>query len=137
MAKVWTFVMISVAVTLLLSMVGISTGAEWILDFLHLSIDQDPSTSSFFIAVIAMISLAVGAGVAAMTAGFFVRAAPEYTFLGGFATATLVLFLGTFYQLSQTLRNYDTMFSYPIFFLFGLFTIGFILSLADWVFGRD
>lgn len=134
MEKVWTYVMLSVGLALIMNLAGIPTGLDWLLSSVGLSTSGSTvNLSTFFIAIVALFTLATGG---AFIIGFFGRSAPEYSFLAPFASVSVLIFVTTFISVVNYMQSQQSYFFYPILVIFGVLSVGFIFAIVEWVFGR-
>lgn len=134
MSKVWTFVTITVGLTLLMKLAGIPTGLDWMLSFLGLTDGATANNSTFFLAIATLLSISTGVSI---VIGIFGRAAPEYAILAPFAVANLLVFASTFVSIISYTSSFENWIRYPIFLIFGVLTVGFVLAVIEWTFGRN
>jgi len=134
MGKIWTYIVLTAGLILMLKLAGIPTGVEWLLVQLGLSDTYNVSGSTFAIAVGILLATSTGVGI---VIGIFGRTAPEYALLAPFAIASLVVFASTFGAVINYMSNFDTWLYYPIFVIFGVFGMGFFVALVEWAFGRE
>lgn len=133
MAKVWTYMIIMLGTILLMNLAGLPTGVDYILNFFGLSTNGTTvSTAAFAIAIAALFVISTGSSI---VIGFFGGTAPEYAQKAPFAGASLIVLLSTFAAIINYGKTFETWVYYPILFIVGLFSIGFIFALVEWVFG--
>lgn len=134
MAKVWTFIIISTGIMLLMKFAGIPAGLDAILFGMGITDTLASNGSTFFIALVALFGLAAAGGITIGTLG---GTPAEFAFKAPFAIANLLLFAGTFVGIATYAHSFDSYIYNIVFFVMSLFSIGFLWASISWVFGGD
>lgn len=136
MSKVFTYVILSIGMLLILNMMGIPTAASSILSWVGLANpNQAIDTSLFFTAIAAVFAASAVVGI---IVGFLTRASPE-SYIAATLCGGLIVFVGTF----TSIINYtnaatgNDWASKIIFVIMAPIAIGYGISLVSYWRGAD
>jgi len=143
---------IAITMMLFLTFLGFETGLTEIFNLIGLSYDSTTgeigavsfSASNFFDALfgngdtIKGILTALGFAVGAVLVGLFTKSSVENLILLPFITGTLVLFVQTFITvMNYAVGNFPAWATAAVVIIFLPFTVGYIMSLAEFFRGTD
>jgi hypothetical protein len=135
MARVYTYVVMSAGLILMLQMAGIPTAIGKIAAFFGLSLTaQSISLSDFFIAAGAVMAAAVVSGVGI---GLLTRSSPDSYLIAPMASVLLLL-VGTFTSVADyAFSNYSGWVASLAALIFLPIAIGFVISLVEFIRGTS
>jgi hypothetical protein len=151
MAKAWKYIVVTLGLILILRLAGLPTGADPLFRLIGVSFDSVgnfenvTTTATGFYDVLFKntgdvqgILITIVAATAGVIAGLLTRAKPENLILLPLITTTLVLFLMTTVSIMNYAIALGQTWIAAIIVIFLLpFTIGFILTLAEFFRGTD
>lgn len=138
MARVYAYVLFSVALVLMFNLLEMPIGAEGVSDLLGLSdgqVFQSPFWESLFDQTSGIIALAVASGI---VIGFLFGGSRENFILIPVIIGPLAVIGGTFVRM---ITNFNEL-TYPVWgaamltFLFGTLTAGYAFSMVEWFRGN-
>lgn len=134
MSKVYTYMVLSVGLTLLLRFAGIPTGADSLLTFIGLASDvSEISSGEFFIAIIALFSVGVGAGIAI---SFFTKSPSETFIVAPIALGIFTVIISTFISIVNYTSGMGFVY-YLVYLLFVPLLVGFAIAIIQFWRGSD
>lgn len=134
MAKLITYVMITVGLMALMTLAGVPTNSSWFLDKLGLEIGtvHNFSNTGFYVTIIT-IGIAALVAVSGIKIGF-ISAPTETTFVAAAAAVPLAFLVGDLIGIIQAAGT-DNWVGYIIFLIMLPFMVGYAITLFDWVRG--
>lgn len=138
MARVFTFVMFATVLMLLLEISGIPTAFNPILQLIGLGTDNaSVNVSSLYdILFNASSGIFLAGAAVGIAISFFTRSTPENLLLLPLITGILAGFVGTFISVANYfLASGQSWLSMPILVIFGAITVGYLISLAEFLRG--
>lgn len=138
MAKLMTFVMVTVGLMVLMNLAGLQTTSGYILGSMGINIGniQNFSSTSFYIAILAALAALLVTGAGIRVTGFGLTSS---SFTAGVAAATpLAVLVGDLVSIVvQASATGLSWVSYLIFLIIVPFVFGYMISLFDWARGID
>lgn len=128
------WLMMLTGMILFLTILGINTGLDSIVNFLGLtSTGINFVDSSFYVALLAAIGLLAGAGVVIGTIG---RSVDPRFFIAPFVVTVAGFFIKTFVSIIKLVAAYEqNWMTFIIVIIFGTLAVGFSMACADYVSG--
>lgn len=134
MGKLFNFIIMTVGLAFMVHLSGISAGTDFLLDDLGFSRDAFSLTNSAFYG---LIILALTITVSAIIIGTFSQTSPEYLIRSGIAVGPFLIFISVYTAIIGYSNSFSSWVKFPIWVIFGLFGVGLIMSLVEWVLGSD
>lgn len=134
MSKVYTYMIISVGLTLLLKFAGIPSGADSLLVYMGIAGDASQiSLSAFFVAVGALFVVGTGAGIAI---SFFTKSSSETYLVAPIALGIFTVVTATFVSVINYTKDMGFIY-YINFLLFAPIIISFAIAIIQFWRGTD
>lgn len=139
MAKLMTFIMMTVGTILLLNLAGLTTTTGWILGQLGISIGeiQNFSATGFYVAMTVAIGLLVS--VSGIRIGTLGQAPTTSIFAAAGASIPLAALIGDLVSIviQVSPEGSLTWISYVMFLIVTPLIFGYMIALFDWARGND
>jgi hypothetical protein len=133
MSKFANINIVLLGVIILLQFGGILTANDTLLARIGFT-SSNYLTSYFYLAIIALFSFSATAGI---SMGLMGRTSWDWAILSFYAVPILVIFLGAAPSIIEYSHGLSSWVYNLIRILFGVVTIAYIFSLAEWVFNRQ
>ena len=129
MAKIYTYFLVIYGTLLLLHFAGIPTGMDALLS----KFDFFDNSLYLWGAIAAMAALCIGGGlaIAALT-----KTSPDLYIAGAFSIASLLPLVAFFPGVINYAHTLSDWVYYIVWLIFGIFGVGYIISIADWIMNR-
>ena len=139
MSKIWNYVFLTVGLDLLFNMAGLHTAGSFIIDSMGISNNLSGYTSSaWFLTWITGLAL-FGLGgilVAAITRIISIETIANASMIAVYGIP-LLLFISDWIAISTAVSASSSLAGTIIFIIFAPFVVAYILSIWEWVEGRD
>jgi len=139
MAKLLTYIFLVVGLMILFNVAGLTTSTGIILQQLGIinpeSVSNIQSTSFYIVIAVVALAALIGVG-AAVSIGVFKTTVNE-TAITAVAGLTLALFIGDLISIVTYAGGTENWVKYLIFLIMTPIIFGYVISLYDWVRGKD
>lgn len=133
--KVYYYLVITVGLMIFLSMAGIDTPSSFIISKMNIFNLETFTTSSFYIALIAVLVASATAGI---IIGSFTRTPIESSLIAGFISATLALLIGDIVSIYiHVLSLGVSWIANLLLLILAPFVVGYAISLIEFWRGID
>ena len=129
MAKIYTYFLVIYGTLLLMHFAGIPMGMNSLLT----KFDFFDNPLYLLGAVGALATLCVSGGLAIAAA---TKTSPDLYIAGAFSIASLIPLVAFFPGIIAYSQTLSSWVYYLVWFIFGIFGIGYIISVADWIMNR-
>lgn len=140
MAKIFTYIIISVGLLLLLYIAGIQTITGAVIAQLGISNTESLSgidSSALGTKVAAIIAILIGTSTA-IVIGTFGRSSGDTIAWATVASSLLVLFTSEFCNIAIALaKETEAWIGYLLFVIMAPFIVGYVIAIFDWIKGQD